>query len=174
MTQQSNVRNLGKHVVTPKSSFCAKCIEKSRKQVKNGSFSADFWSKCGDSNSRPPVPETGALPTALHLEIIVLLLILLYHSAYLSACPRWRLLLKHSRTAREVKPLSLLLVSAHSLLAAARSRSGSDSPPDCHSIPSRRFATTETTLSCFRLLTTLLHLEIDVFLWLRKSTRIFY
>ena len=26
-------------------------------------------------------------------------------------------------------------------LAAARSRSGSDSPPDCHSIPSRRFAT---------------------------------
>ena len=30
-----------------------------------------IWSKCGDSNSRPPVPETGALPTALHLEIIV-------------------------------------------------------------------------------------------------------
>ena len=30
---------------------------------------------------------------------------------------------------------------AASLLAAARSRSGSDSPPDCHSIPSRRFAT---------------------------------
>ena len=28
-----------------------------------------FWSKCGDSNSRPPVPETGALPTALHLDI---------------------------------------------------------------------------------------------------------
>ena len=28
-----------------------------------------FWSKCGDSNSRPPVPETGALPTALHLEV---------------------------------------------------------------------------------------------------------
>ena len=27
-------------------------------------------------------------------------------------------------------------------LAAARSRSGSDSPPDCHSLPSRRFATT--------------------------------
>ena len=26
-------------------------------------------------------------------------------------------------------------------LAAARSRSGSDSPPDCHSLPSRRFAT---------------------------------
>ena len=32
-----------------------------------------FWSKCGDSNSRPPVPETGALPTALHLELIVFL-----------------------------------------------------------------------------------------------------
>ena len=29
-----------------------------------------LWSKCGDSNSRPPVPETGALPTALHLENI--------------------------------------------------------------------------------------------------------
>ena len=28
-----------------------------------------LWSKCGDSNSRPPVPETGALPTALHLVI---------------------------------------------------------------------------------------------------------
>ena len=78
-----------------------------------------FWSKCGDSNSRPPVPETGALPTALHLEIIVLLLILLYHSAYLSARPRWRLLLKHSRTAREVKPLShysLFLRIRYSLL----------------------------------------------------------
>ena len=50
--------------------ICATCIEKSRKQVKNGSFSADFWSKCGDSNSRPPVPETGALPTALHLEMV--------------------------------------------------------------------------------------------------------
>ena len=29
------------------------------------------------------------------------------------------------------------------LLAAARSRRGSDSPPDCHSIPRRRFATQE-------------------------------
>ncbi len=28
-----------------------------------------FWSKWRDSNSRPPVPETGALPPALHLEI---------------------------------------------------------------------------------------------------------
>ena len=30
-----------------------------------------FWSKWRDSNSRPPVPETGALPPALHLEIIL-------------------------------------------------------------------------------------------------------
>ncbi len=30
-----------------------------------------------------------------------------------------------------------------SCLAAARSRRGSDSPPDCHSIPRRRFATQE-------------------------------
>ena len=30
-----------------------------------------FWSKCGDSNSRPPVPETGALPTALHLDLVI-------------------------------------------------------------------------------------------------------
>ena len=50
--------------------FCAKSIKNSRKQVKNGSFSAIFWSKWRDSNSRPPVPETGALPTALHLEMV--------------------------------------------------------------------------------------------------------
>ena len=37
--------------------FCAKSIKNSRKQVKNGSFSAVFWSKWRDSNSRPPVPE---------------------------------------------------------------------------------------------------------------------
>ena len=51
--------------------FCAKSIKNSRKQVKNGSFSADFWSKWRDSNSRPPVPETGALPTALHLVLMI-------------------------------------------------------------------------------------------------------
>ena len=33
--------------------------------------SFSFWSKCGDSNSRPPVPETGALPTALHLVLMI-------------------------------------------------------------------------------------------------------
>ena len=38
-----------------------------RKKHRKSAFS--FWSKCGDSNSRPPVPETGALPTALHLVI---------------------------------------------------------------------------------------------------------
>ncbi len=54
----------------PNRHFCAKSIENSRKQVKNGSFSADFWSKWRDSNSRPPVPETGALPTALHLVLM--------------------------------------------------------------------------------------------------------
>ena len=57
-------------MVTLKSSFLCKMYKKSRKQVKNGSFSADFWSKWRDSNSRPPVPETGALPTALHLEMV--------------------------------------------------------------------------------------------------------
>ncbi len=51
--------------------ICAKCIEKSQKQVKNGLFSAVFWSKWRDSNSRPPVPETGALPTALHLDLVI-------------------------------------------------------------------------------------------------------
>ena len=55
----------------PNRKIYAKCIEKSRKQVKNGSFSADFWSKWRDSNSRPPVPETGALPTALHLDLVI-------------------------------------------------------------------------------------------------------
>ena len=54
----------------PNCHFCAKSIKNSRKQVKNGSFSAIFWSKWRDSNSRPPVPETGALPTALHLEMV--------------------------------------------------------------------------------------------------------
>ena len=56
---------------SPKRHFCAKSIKNSRKQVKNGSFSADFWSKWRDSNSRPPVPETGALPTALHLVLMI-------------------------------------------------------------------------------------------------------
>ena len=51
--------------------FCAKSIKNSQKQVKNGSFSAVFWSKWRDSNSRPPVPETGALPTALHLVLMI-------------------------------------------------------------------------------------------------------
>ena len=54
----------------PKRHFCAKSIKNSQKQVKNGSFSAVFWSKWRDSNSRPPVPETGALPTALHLDLV--------------------------------------------------------------------------------------------------------
>ena len=39
--------------------------KKEKENHKGSLFS--FWSKCGDSNSRPPVPETGALPTALHL-----------------------------------------------------------------------------------------------------------
>ena len=55
----------------PNRHFCAKSIKNSRKQVKNGSFSAVFWSKWRDSNSRPPVPETGALPTALHLVLMI-------------------------------------------------------------------------------------------------------
>ena len=55
----------------PNCHFCAKSIKNSRKQVKNGSFSAVFWSKWRDSNSRPPVPETGALPTALHLVLMI-------------------------------------------------------------------------------------------------------
>ena len=55
----------------PNCHFCAKSIKNSRKQVKNGSFSAIFWSKWRDSNSRPPVPETGALPTALHLVLMI-------------------------------------------------------------------------------------------------------
>ena len=36
--------------------------------------------------------------------------------------------------------------TAATFLAAARSRSGSDSPPDCHSTPSRRFATRRARL----------------------------
>ena len=71
VTQQSKVRNLGKHVVTPKSSFLCKMYRKKPKTSQNGSFSAVFWSKWRDSNSRPPVPETGALPTALHLVLMI-------------------------------------------------------------------------------------------------------
>ena len=45
---------------------------------------------------------------------------------------------------RRVRVSSLIAntrVAASDILAAARSRSGSDSSPNCHSIPSRRFAT---------------------------------
>ena len=35
------------------------------------------------------------------------------------------------------------------ILAAARSRLGSDSPPGCHSLPSRRFATSIYTMEAF-------------------------
>ena len=45
------------------------------KKKKNESCNTDgiitfvlIWSKWRDSNPRPPVPETGTLPTALHLE----------------------------------------------------------------------------------------------------------
>ena len=37
--------------------FGEKYIEKQPKTSQNSLFSAVFWSKCGDSNSRPPVPE---------------------------------------------------------------------------------------------------------------------
>ena len=38
---------------------------------------------------------------------------------------------------------SFVTLARATCLAAARSRRGSDSPPDCHSIPRRRFATQE-------------------------------
>ena len=79
-------------------------------------LSAVFWSKCGDSNSRPPVPETGALPTALHLEINCY-----YACAWQKSYhphPRaqdgalsWNIVVLLVRQAL----LPLLLVSAHSL-----------------------------------------------------------
>ena len=95
-----------------------------------------FWSKCGDSNSRPPVPETGALPTALHLEIINFINRCVKEvTASMSVRPRWRSLLKHSRTGRKAS-----LTPVTSCFCA--------------------FATAKTTLSCFRLLTTALHLEM--------------
>ena len=55
---------------TENSRFCGKYIEKQPKTSQNSLFSAVFWSKWRDSNSRPPVPETGALPTALHLDLV--------------------------------------------------------------------------------------------------------
>ena len=44
---------------------------KNKNLTNSGVRISEAWSKCGDSNSRPPVPETGALPTALHLERII-------------------------------------------------------------------------------------------------------
>ena len=80
--------------------FCAKSIKNSRKQVKNGSFSAVFWSKWRDSNSRPPVPETGALPTALHLDN--------RENSHLGACSqgriRWLLREPSSLTKKHIVP----------------------------------------------------------------------
>ena len=58
-------------MVTPKSPFLCKKYKKQPKTSQKGSFSAVFWSKWRDSNSRPPVPETGALPTALHLVLMI-------------------------------------------------------------------------------------------------------
>ena len=45
---------------------------------------------------------------------------------------------------------SLSVGSADTCLAEARSRLGSDSPPDCHSLPRRRFATRRERLCCMR------------------------
>ena len=70
VTQQSKVRNLGKHVVIPKSSNLCKMYRKKPKTSQKWLVFGCFWSKWRDSNSRPPVPETGALPTALHLEMV--------------------------------------------------------------------------------------------------------
>ena len=43
-----------------------------------------FWSKWRDSNSRPPVPETGALPPALHLDTVPL-----YHTSLALSSGKW-------------------------------------------------------------------------------------
>lgn len=48
-----------------------KCFFKiNKKKMGELMLSHLFWSKWRDSNSRPPVPETGALPAALHLVAI--------------------------------------------------------------------------------------------------------
>ena len=99
-----------------------------------------FWSKCGDSNSRPPVPETGALPTALHL-------VMKYYInprvtnifTPTSARREWRSLLKHSRSARKA---SLTPIT----------------PCFC------AFATPKTVINCFCLLTTALHLVMKYYI----------
>ena len=49
--------------------FALPTFDQKEKEIATARVAISFWSKCGDSNSRPPVPETGALPTALHLEI---------------------------------------------------------------------------------------------------------
>ena len=86
-------------------------------------LSFSFWSKCGDSNSRPPVPETGALPTALHLEIFSFLAFCIIEMSFRAPC-RAEL---HRRKSRAI-------VSIHSALLAP-----------CFG----RFRFAKTTISCF-------------------------
>ena len=58
----------------------------------------DFWSKWRDSNSRHPAPKAGALPTALHLDKLPLLILLLIGiSALPVAVPGSFLGVKHLR-----------------------------------------------------------------------------
>ena len=45
-----------------------------KKKVQGKSLGLFSWSKWRDSNSRLPVPETGALPPALHLDSFIIIL----------------------------------------------------------------------------------------------------
>ena len=47
---------------------------KNKNLTNSGVRISEAWSKCGDSNSRPPVPETGALPAALHLDNAIIII----------------------------------------------------------------------------------------------------
>ena len=107
---------------------------KGKREGQPQGLSFSFWSKCGDSNSRPPVPETGALPTALHLEILFYKEI--YHGGLYT--PLW---------AHRNRRASRLLLCRKSSPRYTR----------LDLLATRDIASPKTTLSCFRLALHLLY-----------------
>ena len=70
MKQQSKGLKLGQTCGHPKIAIFVQKYKKQPKTSQNSLFLAVFWSKRRDSNPRSPVPETGAIPPSLRLEII--------------------------------------------------------------------------------------------------------
>ena len=103
-----------RHRAMHDSKFSSSPLQPKRKNNRQPQgLSVIFWSKWRDSNSRPPVPETGALPTALHLDLICFIAFVCVFSLSLFVRAPYRAeLLKHSRGAHSLSVVSSLLVSA--------------------------------------------------------------